>query len=642
MISTIKKIIFTVFLLYFTNSYSQIDTITLKETEISSSRVKTTYFESSRIIKVITKNEIINLPVQNVNELLEYAVSADIRQRGELGVQADVSLRGGSFEQTLILLNGVKMNDPQTGHHSMNLPVELSDIERIEILQGPGSRIYGANAFAGAINIIIGSTSGNNLKLSILGGENNFYSLATSFSIKFKKLSQQFSVSKKKSDGYRENTDFETYNFFYQNSFNSKPGILNFQTGYNNKKFGANSFYTAKYPNQFEQTETFFANGSFRTQGMIQLSVQTYVRTNKDRFELFRSNPPSWYKNHNYHFTAVSGVEGNLKFNSCLGRTAFGFELRSEKILSNVLGEPLKKPESIPNVSNTAYTKGHERKNLGIFAEHFLKYNRLSMSGGILSNFNADFGHNFSGGIDLSYDFEKNIKWFTSVNHSFRIPTYTDLYYVGPTNLGNINLKPEEAIAYESGFKYDTKGVYAHFSVFIRNGKNMIDWVKFIDSTKWESKNITQLNTIGTEFSISINFTEIYKSNSLIRKANLSYAYLNLTKQSDNLISYYLLDYLRNKAVLSIEHGIFKNLSASWAWVYQERLGTYTDIISGKEVNYKPFVTTDLKLMYKSRNIDLFVETSNIFDINYNDFGNIPSPGRWSKIGVVLNFNFGK
>lgn len=640
--SILKKVAFFLIVLKISNLYSQTDTITLKEAEINSSRVTMIYNETSRIIKVITKQEINSLPIQNVNELLEYIVSADIRQRGELGVQADVSIRGGSFEQTLILLNGVKMNDPQTGHHSMNLPVELSDIERIEILQGPGSRIYGANAFAGAINIITGSLSNNNIKLSVLGGENNFYSLATSISIKLKNFNQQFSVSKKKSDGYRENTDFESYNFFYQNSFFSKQYILNFQSGYNIKKFGANSFYTAKFPNQFEQTETFFANGNLKTQGRIQLETQAYVRTNKDRFELFRSNPPSWYKNHNYHFTIVTGIESNVKFNTCLGKTAFGFEIRSEKILSNVLGELLDKPENISNVSNTAYTKGHNRNNLGIFAEHFFKLKKFNVSGGLFSNFNSDFGHNFSGGVDLSYDFIKPFKWFLSVNHSFRMPTYTDLYYVGPTNLGNINLKPEEAVAYESGFKYNAKGVSAHISFFIRDGVNIIDWVKLPDSSKWESKNITQIYTLGAECEINIDLTKLLNRNTIIRRVNISYAFLNMSKKSDNYVSYYLLDYLKNKAILGLEHRVFNNFYANWAWVYQDRLGTYTDIFSGKEVDYKPFLITDFKLIYKHKKFDIFAETSNIFDIKYNDFGNIPSPGRWTKIGCSLNISYWK
>lgn len=638
MITIIKKIVILFFVLNAFSSYTQTDTINLKETEISSSRVTMIYDETSRVIKVISKQEIETLPIQNINELLEYAVGADIRQRGELGVQADVSFRGGSFEQTLILLNGVKMNDPQTGHHNMNLPIELRDIERIEILHGPGSRIYGANAFAGAINIITGVTSGNNLRLSVSGGDYNFYNLATSISVKLNNLNQQFSFSKKKSDGYRENTDFELYNFFYQSSYFAKFGILNIQAGYNNKKFGANSFYTAKYPNQFEQTETFFANGSYKTQGKFQLSTQAYIRTNKDRFELFRSSPPSWYKNHNYHSTIVAGIENNVKVHSCLGKSAIGFELRSEKILSNVLGELLDKPESISNVSTTAYTRGHERNNLGFFAEHLLKIRHLNISGGMFGNFNSDFGRNFSGGIDLSYDINKSTKWFLSVNHSFRIPTYTDLYYVGPTNLGNKNLKPEEAIAYESGLKYNADAVNAHISFFFRNGENMIDWVKYPDSSKWESKNITQINTVGAECIINIDFTKIFSKNVFFRRVNFSYAYLSMIKKSDNLISYYLLDYLKNKAVLNLDHRIFKKFSASWAWVYQERLGTYTEFVTGKEVYYNPFVTTDLKLIYKHRKNEIFIETSNILDVKYNDFGNIPSPGRWTKVGFVVNF----
>lgn len=642
MISRLKAFFILFLISNITKVYCQTDTINLKETEISCSRVTMIYNETSRIIKIITKKEIDNLPVQNVNELLEYAVSADIRQRGEFGIQADVSFRGGSFEQTLILLNGVKMNDPQTGHHSMNLPIELHDIERIEILHGPGSRIYGANCFTGAINIITGLNPENKVMLSVLGGDYNFYNLSTSISYRYKKLNQSFSLSKKKSDGYRNNTDFDVINFFYRNSYTANSAVFNFQTGYNNKKFGANSFYTAKYPDQYEQTETFFANGSIKTNGKIQFSTQAYIRTNKDRFELFRSNPPSWYKNHNYHFTVTSGAESNVRFNSFLGKTALGIEFRSERIMSNVLGELLDKPESIPNVNNTAYTRGHNRNNIGIFAEHLIKQGRFNISTGIFNNYNDDFGNNLSGGLDISYEFNNSAKWFASVNHSFRMPSYTDLYYVGPTNSGNINLKPEEAVAYESGLKYNTLAVNSHISFFIRDGSNMIDWVKHPDSLKWESKNITQIKTLGAEFSVNIDFTKVYNRETFFRNLNFSYAYLDMTKKSENYISYYLLDYLKNKAVLSIEHIFYKNISASWACVYQKRMGSYTDAISGKEVDYKPFITTDLKLTYKLRSLILYAESSNIFNIEYYDFGNIPSPGRWNKAGLIFNVHYTK
>jgi len=632
-----------VFLILFTlKTKSQSDTIKLKETEIKSSRVTALYGESARIIQIIGREEIAKAPVQSLNELLEFALNVDIRQRGDYGVQADVSIRGGSFEQTLILLNGVKMNDPQTGHHNMNLPVDLQDIDRIEILEGPAARVYGSNAFTGAINIITGSKKENRLKLSSVIGENQLFATTASLSLANQKMQHYFSVGKKGSDGYINNTDFNIANLFYQNSIQIKKGSIGLQTGFNEKKFGANSFYSAKYPNQFEQTETFFANATYKTYGKLKFTSNIYYRRNQDKFELFRSNPPSWYKSHNYHLTQTYGADANMNFNSCIGKTAFGADFRSENIKSNVLGEKLDTPVEIPSETGNYYTKGHQRENIGLYGEQSYKYHKFSISGGLYVNWNSDFESKINSGVDVSYDISGNWKWIASVNQSMRMPTYTDLYYVGPTNKGNINLKPEEAIAYETGLKFNSNAVNAHVAVFRRDANNLIDWVREPDSAKWESHNLTNIITNGFEFSAKINLQQMLYKGFIIKNINLSYSYLDLQKNSENYISYYALDYLKHKFVASMEHRIYKRLKADWALCYQERMGTYTDFTTNKETAYPKFVTIDSRVTYQGDNWNCFLEAANLLDKKYQDIGNIQMPGRWFRAGVNISLSLEK
>jgi iron complex outermembrane receptor protein len=118
----------------------------LAEIEVSAQRSPALYSQVARIVSVIERKEIESSPAQSVQDLLEYVAGVDVRQRGVEGVQADVSIRGGTFDQTLILLNGINITDPQTGHHNLNIPLSLSQIERIEILEGPAARVYGPNA----------------------------------------------------------------------------------------------------------------------------------------------------------------------------------------------------------------------------------------------------------------------------------------------------------------------------------------------------------------------------------------------------------------------------------------------------------------------------------------------------------------
>jgi len=143
----------------------------LDEVEVSAQRTPVTFSQVARIVSVMERNEIEAAPVQSLQELLEYALSVDVRQRGVHGVQADISVRGGSFDQTLILLNGINISDPQTGHHSLNLPVSFKNIQRIEILEGPAARVFGPNAFSGAINIITSSEESSGVKLDVSGGQ---------------------------------------------------------------------------------------------------------------------------------------------------------------------------------------------------------------------------------------------------------------------------------------------------------------------------------------------------------------------------------------------------------------------------------------------------------------------------------------
>src|ERR1035437_1725973 len=236
--------------------------IVAKEVVVSAQRAPVAFSQVARIVKVIGKEEIQSAPVQSLQDLLEYSLNVDVRQRGNYGVQADISIRGGSFDQVLILLNGININDPQTGHHSLNLPVSFDAIERIEILEGPASRIYGLNAFSGAINIITGTSTGSNLKARLSGGQFGYYDSGLSGNIVTGKLTNFISVDHRSSDGYIKNTDFKLTDAYYLGKLATSAGIIELQAGNSDRAFGANSFYTPAYPDQYEKVNTTFTSRS--------------------------------------------------------------------------------------------------------------------------------------------------------------------------------------------------------------------------------------------------------------------------------------------------------------------------------------------------------------------------------------------
>jgi len=613
---------------------------------VSAQRAPVAFSQAARIVKVIGKEEIQSAPVQSLQDLLEYSLNVDVRQRGNYGVQADISIRGGSFDQVLILLNGININDPQTGHHSLNLPVSFDAIERIEILEGPASRIYGPNAFSGAINIITGTSDKSNLKARVSGGENGYFDTGLSGTFVSGKLTNFVSADHRSSDGYIKNTDFKLTDAFYQGKLATKAGNLEWQAGHTDRSFGANSFYTPAYPDQFEQVKTTFASIKMETGEIVHFTPSVYWRRNQDRFELFRypELTPTWYKDHNYHLSDVYGTNLNAWFTSKFGKTAFGADFRSENIWSTVLGKLLDKPIPIPGESGKVFTKSDTRTNFSLFAEHSISLQRFTASAGVMANWNSQLGQgwNFYPGIDLSWTVLDAVKWYASINSSLRLPTFTDLYYSSATNIGNSSLKPEKAVAYESGFKYQFKGIDGHLSYFHRSGKDMIDWVKKPDESVWYAQNITELNTDGIEFSAKINPQQLFDKKMFIKSINLSWSWLTQSKQSGIFASKYVLDFLNHKIDLGISHSVVKNVGINWQISYQDRNGSYTNWEGskyGSEVEYKPFVLVDSRLHWTKNSTNIYLEASNLFDKSYYDFGNIAQPGRSLRIGIIHQFN---
>ncbi len=609
----------------------------LDEVQVSAQRAPVVFSQVARIVSVIGREEIEAAPVQSIQELLEYALSVDVRQRGIHGVQADISVRGGSFDQTLILLNGINISDPQTGHHALNLPVSLKNIQRIEILEGPAARVFGPNAFSGAINIITSSDEKTSLKLDLSTGQHKLADVNVSGNLNTGAWNQFIAFNRMSSDGYIDNTDFKTWNAFYQTKLDTKPGTLDFQVGRTNKAFGANSFYTATYPNQYEETKTTFASLKFETGTKIHLIPSVYWRRHQDRFELFRNNPASWYKGHNYHLTDVFGSNLNAWFASRFGKTAFGAEIRTENVWSNVLGEALTSPIPVPGESGQFFTKSYSRTTISYFAEHSINLKKLTISAGAMTNWISDlgFGWNIYPGIDASYAMNEHLKLYGSASTSLRMPTFTDLFYNGPTNLGNPDLKPEESVNYEGGLKLAFKGFTGHTGAYFRKGENLIDWVREINTEKWKTKNLTSINTTGIELNGSFSPEKIWNRAIFLTKLGINYSYSELNKGNNNVFSYYVLDNLKHKLDIEINHKIWNRLKGSWRISYQDRNGMRTATEA-----YQPFWQVNTRIMWKTPSTEIYAMAANLFDTRYYDLGTVEQPGRWISFGISHKINF--
>jgi vitamin B12 transporter len=627
------------------NNYGISHEETLDEVVVSAQMAPVLQSELMRVVHIISKQEINQSPASNLSDLLEFVRGVDIRQRGGFGMQADVSIRGGSFDQVLILLNGINISDPQTGHHNLNLPVDIQTIEKIEILQGSGARIFGPNAFSGAINIITQNPEENEIKTSLAAGQFGYGSMFFSGGLKAGKFSNYISTSGSWADGFVENTDFQKLNIYSRSSFQTNEGKIDLQAGYNTKAFGANSFYSPRFPNQFEETKTVFASLKWESLGKIKLYPSIYFRRHFDRFELFRDNPPEWYQNHNYHMSNVAGAAINWINTTSLGNTSIGFNYRFEDINSNVLGHITSNPKPIYNTADSYYTKYYKRTGVSFLAEQSFYFKKFSVSAGLLAYYNTDIRQKVKlfPGIDIGYEFMNNQRLFASISKTLRLPTFTDLFYTGPTNTSNFNLEPEEAISFETGLKNRIHDIEIETHVFKRWGKNMIDWVMFEGDEKWQSMNHTKVDISGFEIYVKKPIKFLYNNKYTYSYLALSYTYIKADKSSGQMLSLYTLDYLKHKLDFIITLPIYKSGSINFNISRQHRAGSYMlyeNMNYTNLVDFEPFWMSDIKLLYNFYNIRASVEISNLFNVCIVDIANVPQPGRWVKIGLEYNVKY--
>lgn len=619
----------------------------LETIDVNSDELPEAYSEISRVVITITKSEIERASVSNLNELLEYATNVDIRQRGTNGIQADISIRGGSFDQVLVLLNGVNITDPQTGHHNLNLPIDLAVIQKVEVLKGPGAWKFGPGAFSGAINIVTKVENDPFLNVSVEAGQYGYNTEKISGTFGLKKTAHLFSVNRSSSEGYISNTDYNFKNVFYQGVLNTESSKFSLQAGATDKGFGANSFYTAMYPNQYEEVQTYFTSLDAKIQlKKLQLAPKAYYRRNNDRFVLFRENPASWYTLDNFHTSDVYGV--NLLTNyihGTFGTTTIGVDSRTELIRSNKLGEETNQTIYSPVNDTILLNRRHSRTNFSIFAGHKHYFNRLMVNLGVNLTHNTDLKSQWFlyPGIDMNYDFNENSSLFGSVNKTMRMPTYTDLYYSGPSNEGNPNLLPESAMGFELGYNFQNTFLKSSFTAFYMLGENMIDWVKEPEAAKWKTINYTELNTLGFELSVKANFEELFGDQQFLKSAKFNYTNMYQNKLNSDWVSNYSLNYLKHRVDFSIVHNLWKNLGASWQFAFQDRNGQFEKIVDKTSlgfVDYDPFITADVKVYWQKNNWNIYTSINNIFGVEYYDFGNVPQPGRWIKMGISKRIDF--
>jgi vitamin B12 transporter len=616
--------------------------IRLNEVTITATRIPEASGKISRNATVLTHKEIETLPAKDLAGILEYIPELDIRQRGPLGVQADVSIRGGTFDQYAILINGINFNDPQTGHFSLDLPIPLSLVSQIEVLAGSDVKSLGANAFTGAINLVVTKPETSSLHAELTGGRYGYFHAGLDGRIRHAKWWQQGGAVLRKSGGYRPNTDFNTLNGFYQAGLDFHRWNLSFMAGGLGKAFGANSFYTPLFPGQYEKTGSVLGAVQASHHGRLNFVESLYYRRHIDEFTLFRKDAPAWYLSPNYHLSQIAGSKTDVRFLSPLGQTAIGLELRHESIRSTVLGERVEVPDEIPAFPGISLDHAGSRDHFSLSAEHLFETGPVSWNAGLVLHEVVSRRNYFQAypGIGITYYPGKRLKTYLSFNRAFRLPTFTELYYQSPTNQGNPDLLPETAWHTEIGAEYRNGGFVEKYSVFYRDASQSIDWLRSPDETVWHSGNLGRIVTLGTESGLSwtpFAFPELHR---VVDRIDFGYRRYFQHHSLDSLVSQYVLDYLKWKVTSGVTLPIGPAVRLTADLVWQERNGSYATYDANQniiEIDYKPFMVMDARLSWKHNRFLVFVACSNVFNTTYFDIGGVPQPGTWYTGGMDFN-----
>jgi len=554
--------------------------------------------------EIVNHEDIALSATNSVVDSLDHVSGIDLRYRSTFGIQGDLSLRGSTYEEVAILIDGVNVNDPQTGHHNLDIPLTAFDVEKIEIMKEGTSSLYGTGALAGSFNIIIKKVTKKVFNLETVFGQHTLFGQSASFSLPTEVISGRVSFDHKISSGGRPNTDFEyktaalTLNKDWGDD--SWDGLF----GYQKKDFGADSFYSNLFPEEEEHTEAFFVKtgwGSHLNFGTLKNNL--YLHKHRDKFILRRNNPTSV----NYHTTYVYGLDSNIAFPLKYGDFNWGADCGRDEINSTNLGK---------------HDRLHEAGFLGFTTE-------------LGNKFTADVRYRLdhyqrwpwqkSFNLGLGYDIIKEkLKLKGSLSRAFRIPSFTELYYSDAANKGNADLGVEKSDNFSLGLDFKQNKTELIVAGFLRRGHDLIDWTRSTTSDPWAATNLGRVDFKGVDFIFKLRTPLSY-----LEKIFFSYTYMEADKKAAGFLSKYALDILKHQFILDIRQSLI-GLDLDWQLSYNERYYGETYFVGNLYVA-KKFIS-------KNFIFEPFLKIDNFSNTKYSELAGVIQPGRWVKAGLRLEW----
>ena len=573
------------------------------ETELEPIVVKHASYGSREevLTSVLEEDDIEKIAANTPEDILNY-LSVDVQTRGFYGVKSDVSLNASTFQQVLILVNGVPVNDPQTAHHNLDLFFNKDDIERIEIIPAGRSSVYGPNGIGGAINFVLKRPQGKKGYVSAAGGNYDTFEGKLNLAYGPQDFSNRLSFDHAQSNGCRYDTDFRSSTFFHSSAVEKGKASLFMDAGYNEKEFGAYDFYTPgkNYPSK-EWTNT----GFFDVRGLLKGEHFSFeprfdFRQHHDKFMLDITRP-GLYLNH--HRTDMFLAGGRFEFPHDGLKLSTGADYGEDRISSNNLGK-------------------HNRQHWDMYADSLWQFSdSLNAQVSLRVDDYSTFKEELTGSVLLKRLFSDASDIYATFGRSIRIPTFTELYYSDPTTGSDPDLKPEQALSLECGWnKKFFENLNGSFSFFVRQEYDTIDFVKNTPSDpKFIAANISEGSTQGLNF-----FTRWRAAQNLT--VDFRYFFANKHMKGCSKIYKYGLNYTKHMLDLGIDSGFSFGHNR-------------VDFIMKKKPGRRAWVLVNDRFTFDvSKNVGLFCEVYNLLNVEYQEIEGIPESDRQFKCGIQFQW----
>lgn len=555
--------------------------------------------ELGRVVEVIGRADMQNYGGSSAADALEYATMASVQERGGSSIQSDLSVRGGSFQQVLVTIDGLPAVNPQTSHHNMGLPFPRHAISRIYVISGPGSALFGPSAFAGTVDIVTTCPEKSGAWAEAAYGDFDTLRMEAGADYTAGKTANALSVMHEESNGFQDGTDYKVWSVWDSCVVGFDSWLLKIAAGHAVRDFGARDFY-APYDSREKTSVT---HVDLRPELVFgpgwHLKSAVRYRRHEDEFVLQKDNPGSYRNEHDTDTFLERVTLATPEY--CYGKSAVGVE-RSDAVLesSNLGGRD--------TFVNSVFIQ-HIRRN----EDHW------SMNVGLRSDYHEMWGTEVSPSAAFLHDINRFLSFRVSGGRAVRPPSFTELYYSDPANFGNVELEPEKAWGGEAGFDFfGEDGRKLMFTYFERRTRDLVDWVRTVSDEPWEARNIGSTDFRGGEM--------MFVSSQGMAGFRLNYRYMDVDSKISGLESKYALNYARH------ELGCALSMACAWG-VSLSTAAKYRNV-----PNLDEYLLVSARLSRSVGRFEVFTQGKNLLDEEYSEIPDVPTAGRYLEGGIQVEW----